>query len=186
MPDLGQTIGVLVAMLIVVGLPAFAGYRAGRWRHATALAVVLGTAALLLTTNGYLQTARGRQLGTGDPDMAGLGDVISGFFSSAVGIILGFFACAAGLSRTARTHRWGRFALLLVGALLPLLAAVGVFDYLVLIVEHFHVGSPQAVERLAFAIAALAPFGIVAYGLWAAVSWYWDRRAGREQEVSSV
>jgi hypothetical protein len=76
MPDTGQSIGVLVAMLTVVGLPALAGSFAGRWRHATALAGILGGVALLLTASGYWLTELGRQLGTGDPDMAGLGYVI--------------------------------------------------------------------------------------------------------------
>jgi hypothetical protein len=181
MPDMGQTIGVLVAMLIVAGLPALAGYFCGRWRHATALAGILGVVALLLTASGYYLTELGRQLGTGDPDMAGLGYVIMGFFSTALGVFLGFFACATGLSRTARTGRRGQFALLLVGALLPLLAAVGVFDYLVLVVERFNGGTAQAFdfERLAFAIAAVAPLGIVVYGLWAAVAQRRDNNAGR-------
>ena len=181
MPYAGQTVGAIVAMLIVAGLPALAGYFSGRWRHATALAGILGLVALLLTVSGYWLTERGRQLGTGDPAMAGLGDVIMGFFSAALGIFLGFFACATGLSRTVRTGSRGQLALLLFGALLPLLAAVGAFDYLILIVERFNGGTAQAfdTERLAFAIAAVAPLGIVVYGLWAAAIWWRGNKAGR-------
>ena len=180
MPYVGQIIQVLVAMAIVVGLPALAGYFAGRWRHATALAGILGGVALVLTASGYFLTELGRQLGTGDPDMAGLGDVIMGYFSAALGVILGFFACATGLSRTARTGHWGQFALLLVGALL-LLAAVGVFDFQILIFYRFNGGTEQAFgfERLVFAIAAVAPLAIVVYGLWAAVARWRDNNAKR-------
>jgi hypothetical protein len=181
MPNTRQNIQVLVAMAIVIGLPALAGYFCGRWRHATALAGILGVVALLLTASGYYLTELGRQLGTGDPDMAGLGYVIMGYFAAALGVFLGFFACATGLSRTARTGRRGWFALLLFGALLPLLAAVGVFDYLVVVVARFNGGTTQAldVERLAFAIAAVAPLGIVVYGLWVAVARRRDNNAGR-------
>jgi hypothetical protein len=180
MPYAGQIIQVLVAMAIVVGLPALAGYFAGRWRHAAALAGILGGVALLLTASGYYLTELGRQLGTGDPDMAGLGDVIMGYFSAALGVFLGFFASATGLSRTARAGHWGRFALLLFGALLPLLATVGVFDFQILIYYRYNGGTAQSfdIERLVFAIAAVAPLGIVVYGLWAAVARWRDNNAG--------
>ena len=170
--DSGQVFAALVGDIIVVVLPIVIGWWAGvRVRSIGGVRVGLGMAALLLTLCGLQGVTTGRALGTGAPDMAGLGDVLRGYFASFVGLLLAFVASGATLAHARRTGRRGWLALLLIATLFPLLTTVGLFNYTILVTARLHGGEPVVFssELLVFQLAPVGCVAPIIYGVF--VSW---------------
>lgn len=163
----GQYGAAVGCSALVVFVPLVLGWVCGRARVARALIVALGAVALALTLLGLFSLTRGRTLGVGDPDLAGLPDILRGYLSTFAGLLLAFAACGAVLTQARRAGRRVWLVLALVGALLPLLATIGLFDYLILVVEQFHGGEPVAfsTELLVFQVAPVGCVVPLIYGL---------------------
>lgn len=163
----GQVGAAASGSALVVLVPLVLGWACGHTRASRVLVVVLGAAALGLTLLGLVFLTRGRALGVGDPDLAGLTDILGGYLSAFAGLLLAFAACGAILARTRRTGQNIWLVLVLVGALLPLLLTIGLFDYLILVVEQFHGGEPIAfsTELLVFQVAPVGCIVPLIYGL---------------------
>lgn len=167
--DSGQVLAALVGDMIVVAFPFVIGWWVGVRARSTVtvgISIGFGVAALFLTLCGLQGLTTGRALGTGDPNMAGLGDVIRGYFASFVGLLLAFAACGAVLAHARRTGRRGWLALLLIATLFPLLATVGLFNYTILVTGHFHGGEPVVFgsELLVFQLAPVGCLAPIIYG----------------------
>lgn len=165
-----QVAGTLLGCVLVAALPLALGLILARL-HSNLLRLgllcVAGGGSAILAFVGRSDLETGRALGTGDPSMAGLGDVIGGYFLTFVGVVLTFVGLGLALGRERRFGRGRGFLALALAAGVPLLATLALFCWDTLVVEHFPNATPVGYgsELLAFVVAPIGGLVLAAYGL---------------------
>jgi hypothetical protein len=172
--DSSLVVQMLVGDGIVIILPFVVGWVCARGRAARRVVVVLGVAAQGLTILGLLYLTDSFTLGLGDPGMNGVGAFLVGCLCSFVGLLLAFASCGSALTYARRSGRRGWVLLLLLAALLPLLATVGVVNYLILVALRLYPGKQEVFESVLLAFH-LAPVGCVALLIFGVVALFGPR-----------
>jgi hypothetical protein len=171
--ELGQVLATLIGNVIVIS-PIVLGWAVIRMFPRLFLFIPCALAALALTLAGAALVTLGRAIGTGDsgPRVGGGGYIITGYLCSFVGLLLAFGASGGALTHAQRNGRRRWVKRLLVGALLPLLVTLGLFDFYALVILSFY-GGEQAAFTTELLLLWLAPVGCVLpiiYGLFASRS----------------
>jgi hypothetical protein len=164
---MGYPVSWFLAGSSIVILPIVFGWVCARTRAARSIILVLGLAALALTLLGVYFFTTGEALGAADSQMQGLGVVLTGFACTLVGLMSGFAVCGCAVAHAQRSGRQQWYVGLLLTNVLPLLATVGLFDLLFLVVMARDPGDPATTVPVAL-IFGLAPVGCVApliYGM---------------------
>jgi hypothetical protein len=166
--SMGYDTPILVGSAIII-LPIVVGWVFARSRAARIPILIFGLVALALTALGVFYFINGEALGTSDSGMQGLGVVLAGFLCTLVGLMFGFAASGCALAHAQHSGRWRWFIALLIFGVLPLLATVGFFDLLFLVIMPGDPGDPATTVPLSITFW-IAPIGCIAPFIYSVVA----------------
>jgi uncharacterized membrane protein YqjE len=149
----------LVGSGIIIS-PIVVGWVFARIRAVRIPILIFGLVALALTALGVFYFTNGEALGTSDPGMQGLGVVLTGFLCTLVGLMFGFAASGCALAYAQRSGQRQWFIALLIFGVLPLLATVGFFDLVILVIMLSDPGDPATMVPLSITFW-IAPIGCI-------------------------
>jgi hypothetical protein len=162
----------LIGAALVLLLPAVVGVFVGRSQRAAPYVRALGASALLLTISGYVGLALLLTRAVGAPAVLSYLALWLGITLGALTTVVG---CAAGLIHAMRLQQMGWFRALLLGSLLPLVLAAALVGAELATLSRQSPDVPTSaalVLLVAMALAGIAPFTTLAYGVRAAqVEW---------------
>jgi hypothetical protein len=149
---------VLLFSLLVCALPLLIGLLIGRSAAQPQAITVLASIAVGLTLLGLLLYVAG----IGKPGYAGLDAILLGFLLTILGLFCACFGCGLALATAQRLGQRSWFVALLFTALLPLVAALAIFDSAILLPGQ--PTTPQVIT-LSFLFAPFGAMAVVVYGI---------------------